>query len=204
MTPMTIQPTDKGEMRVRDEINSHGPDPFETQGLGRAALSAMAYPGRVLECQAHVAGLLHTFVPAGTRLHLDPAFQTEGMTLPGGARLVEPGNATVAAAPAARAATLLPDLPRGTLLHPEDGALLILAVVALSKSGEGPRYRVSRGAAGGRTRDLTLSGLPNGFIAARVTASAEYPLGVDILLVDETTGALVGLPRHVRLAQGEE
>lgn len=95
MTPMTIQLIDKGELRVRDEINPLGPDPFETQALGRAALTALAYPGRVLGCGATMSGLLRTFVPAGTRLHLDPAFETEGVAGPDGARPVGPERATV-------------------------------------------------------------------------------------------------------------
>lgn len=204
MTPMTIQLIDKGEIRVRDEINPLGPDPFETQALGRAALTALAYPGRVIGCDAALAGLLRTFVPASTRLHLDPAFEAAGVAGPDGARPVGPERATVAAAPAARAAIILPALPRGTLLHPEEGALLIVMVAGLAEAEGGPRYRVSRGAAGGRTRDLSVTGLPDGFVAARAAATADYPLGVDILLVDETTGRLAGLPRHVRLAHGEE
>jgi len=188
---------------MKDHFDPLGTDPFESQRLGRAAIAALAYPGRVMSCGAHVTGLLQTFVPAGTRLHLGAALRATGIAAPLTARPVVPETATVAAAEASEVPTLLPVLPRGTLLHPEEGALLILRVGAIDEEGVGPRYRVSRRAAGGRTRTLGIDGLPEGFAEARALACTAYPLGVDILLVDEARGALAGLPRHVQF-EGEE
>lgn len=188
---------------MKDHFDPLGPDPFETQRLGRATIAAFAHPGRVMTCRASMAGLLQTFVPAGTRLFLSDALRAQGIKAPQAARAAEAAAATVAAAPAAEALAILPLLPRGTLLHPEDGALLILAVAGIAETGAARRYRVTRGAAGGRTRPLCIDGLPEGFGAARAAANAAYPTGVDILLVDEARGLIAGLPRHVRL-EGEE
>ena len=50
-----------------------------------------------------------------------------------------------------------------------------------------------------RTRRLSVAGLSEGFITARAAVNGAYPMGVGILLVDEGSGTLAGLPRHSRL-----
>ncbi|MGX0904734.1 phosphonate C-P lyase system protein PhnH [Roseovarius sp. MBR-79] len=191
---------------MKDAVYSIGPDPFETQALARAAISAMAHPGRVLRCGATCAGLLRAFVPAGTRLYLGEGSGAAGFTPPVGARLVQaPGEAVIAAAQAEAGAVLIAALSRGTLHHPEDGALLLLAVTGLSDEpdADAPAFWVGRGAAGGRTRRFSVAGFGNDFIAARAAVNAAYPMGVDILLVDQGSGTVSGLPRHSRLDSRE-
>jgi phosphonate C-P lyase system protein PhnH len=187
---------------MKDAFDPIGPDPFETQRLARAAISAMAHPGRVLGCGATCAGLLRAFVPAGTRLYLGEGSSAAVFAPPVGARLVQtPGEAVIAAARGDAGAVLIGALSRGTLPHPEDGALLLLAVTGLTDAPDAgaPVFWIGRGAAGGRTRRLSVKGLAEGFIAARAAVNSAYPMGVDILLVDEGSGMLAGLPRHSRL-----
>jgi alpha-D-ribose 1-methylphosphonate 5-triphosphate synthase subunit PhnH len=81
----------------------------------------------------------------------------------------------------------------GTLEEPWRGATLILEVSRLSEGGEvlleGPGI-ASRSALG-------VEGLETGWLSLRAERCAEYPLGLDLILVDRD-GRLAALPRTCR------
>ena len=85
----------------------------------------------------------------------------------------------------------------GTLEEPHRGATLFLEVEELRIEGpllmEGPGIK-------GVTR-IGVEGLDATWLAARAERCAEYPLGLDLYLVDHA-GRLVGIPRTTRLRSG--
>ncbi|MDO5527945.1 MAG: phosphonate C-P lyase system protein PhnH [Paracoccus sp. (in: a-proteobacteria)] len=85
----------------------------------------------------------------------------------------------------------LPRLPAGSQLYPERGA----TIIAPATIGAGQRLRLSGPGIEG-TRDLALGGIAPALwdLRARICA---YPLGVELLLVDEAR--LVALPRSTRI-----
>jgi alpha-D-ribose 1-methylphosphonate 5-triphosphate synthase subunit PhnH len=87
-------------------------------------------------------------------------------------------------------------LRRGTLEHPERGATAIYAVEELSNVGTVSLKLTGPGVSGSRT--LGLEGLAATEAAAIREIRQDYPLGVDVYLVDGA-GRVAGLPRSTRL-----
>jgi alpha-D-ribose 1-methylphosphonate 5-triphosphate synthase subunit PhnH len=85
----------------------------------------------------------------------------------------------------------------GTLEEPHRGATLFIEVGTL---GEGGALRIEGPGVRGCVR-IGVEGLHPGWIDARAERCSEYPLGVDVYLVDGA-GRLVGLPRTARLTAG--
>jgi alpha-D-ribose 1-methylphosphonate 5-triphosphate synthase subunit PhnH len=83
----------------------------------------------------------------------------------------------------------------GTFLDPHRGATVVLEAGRLEEAGplrlEGP------GIDGSRTLGV---GMESGWVDERARRNAEYPLGLDLYLVD-AAGRLVGLPRTTRIAE---
>jgi alpha-D-ribose 1-methylphosphonate 5-triphosphate synthase subunit PhnH len=86
---------------------------------------------------------------------------------------------------------------RGTPEAPEDAALVARAAAAVA--GGPRRWRLS---GPGIANAVTLAprGLPASFVAARATAVAGYPAGIDVLLVTDD-GRVVGLPRTTTITE---
>ena len=84
----------------------------------------------------------------------------------------------------------------GTLDLPDLGATLVIRVSAL---GTGNLLHLSGPGIPG-TRDLAVTGLHDGWLAARTRWCADFPTGCDIVLADET-GAVV-LPRTTQILKG--
>jgi alpha-D-ribose 1-methylphosphonate 5-triphosphate synthase subunit PhnH len=82
----------------------------------------------------------------------------------------------------------------GTLESPEFGATLLVAVERL---GEGPMALEVSGPGVRGTRQLSLSGLNAAWVLRRAEWTAAFPLGVDMILMDERRVA--ALPRTARL-----
>jgi alpha-D-ribose 1-methylphosphonate 5-triphosphate synthase subunit PhnH len=91
----------------------------------------------------------------------------------------------------------LHDASIGTLEEPHRGATLFIEVEAL---GEGGDLRIEGPGVKGCVR-ICVEGLPPDWIEARAERCSEYPLGIDVYLVDGA-GRLVGLPRTARLTAG--
>ncbi|WP_282352251.1 phosphonate C-P lyase system protein PhnH [Haloferax volcanii] len=97
------------------------------------------------------------------------------------------------------------DANRGTLKEPSDGATIVYEVDALSEDTEemdaGLTLAISGPGVLG-TRTVAVDGLPASEIDAICDAQSPYPRGVDVYLT--TDDAVVGLPRSVDIAVGEE
>jgi alpha-D-ribose 1-methylphosphonate 5-triphosphate synthase subunit PhnH len=100
-------------------------------------------------------------------------------------------HAAFVAADGARAPDFSPSL--GSLESPERGATLVLTVAAL---GAGRRLRLSGPGIDGHAT-LAVAGLHPGWIEARAGWVAAFPLGVDMVLCDDTQFA--ALPRTAQI-----
>lgn len=89
---------------------------------------------------------------------------------------------------------MLGKLRTGDLEVPERGATAIVLVAAI---GEGDPY-VLRGPGVRDVLTVRITGLGEAALRARDAACEEYPLGIDLFLVD-AAGRLLGLPRTTRI-----
>lgn len=87
-------------------------------------------------------------------------------------------------------------LRRGELERPERGATAIYAVERLSNEASSTLTLSGPGVPG--ERGISVIGLPASEVGAIIENRADYPLGVDVYLVDEA-GWVAGLPRSTRL-----
>lgn len=196
----------------------------DTQATFRVLLDALARPGQVRRLPVPAAGapgnpwaaaMLLTLLDHETTLGLDlsglPADTARYLCARTSARTtrLEQADFVLAAAPSANPA-LPARLKRGALAYPDAAATLVLTVVSLDQDG----LPASNGrGSGAETLQLTLEGpgvpkghalqvrgLPRALVAARDEATREYPLGIDVYLVDEE-GRVVGLPRSTGVVQ---
>ncbi|KQX42066.1 hypothetical protein ASD04_18575 [Devosia sp. Root436] len=185
----------------------------QAQSSFRAIMDAFANPGTVQKF-AHLApahGLLQgelvstllTLSDQDTPIWLSGKLrQTPGMedfvAFHTGAPLVsETGHAVFAFA---GAADELPDLDRfnpGTQEYPDRSTTIVLAVTAFAGGDE----LVIRGPGIRDQRTISPIGLPRNFVAQWAANRALFPRGVDLLLV--AGGAVMGLPRSTRIAEGQ-
>lgn len=83
-------------------------------------------------------------------------------------------------------------MKRGTLDYPDDGASIVLQVESLTATG-GPSIALTGPGVKGEVV-LPLGELTTGFIAARNEVTQDYPLGIDVIVVDRS-GLVMALPR---------
>lgn len=182
----------------------------DTQRTFRVLLEAMARPGTVMQLPVAadgapvspwLAAVLVTLVDQDVSLAVTAFDGSDALE-----RFVRQRTAVGSAAldraefVVATATDLDPQLPwqlcHGTLEYPNDGATLLLLTSSLAQTSAG----------GGEVSELSLSGpgvppghrlclagLPAALFAAR-TEAAEYPCGIDLILVDPT-GRVAALPR---------
>jgi len=177
---------------------------FEAQAVFRLIMDAIARPGSVATIPADVAApgslgiaqaaLLLTLADADTPVWFGApvpelaawlAFHT-------GARLAaDPSSACFAfIGPGQR---LPQDLPLGTQDYPDRSATLVIEVETF---GRGEALRLMGPGINGRT-ELTVAGLPDGFLTLLADNRTLFPRGIDVVL---TAGRdLVALPRSTRL-----
>ncbi|WP_156811466.1 MULTISPECIES: phosphonate C-P lyase system protein PhnH [Cupriavidus] len=179
----------------------------DAQQVFRAALDAMAHPGRVqapaLACGAPqglgaaMAALLLTLADGDTPVWLPaqvPAAARDFLRFHCGCPLVDtPAAAAFVAVPAGFDAPALSACAQGDPAYPDRSATLLLEVAslqqgeALSLSGPGIAQRQA----------LQVEGLPPGLRAQWRANHARFPLGVDLML---TSGArFCALPRTTRM-----
>ncbi|RAI60537.1 phosphonate C-P lyase system protein PhnH [Roseicella frigidaeris] len=179
---------------------------LDAQACFRAALEAMARPGRVQRVAAPpeappplggaAAALLLTLADADTPVWLDAGPEAEAW-----ARFH--AGCPIAAAPGEAAFLLaagpmppLASLAAGSEEEPHRSATLILQVAALA---EGEGWRLS-GPGIEREHRLRVEGLPPGFAADWAANQARFPQGVDLFLC--AGDRLAALPRTTHLAAG--
>lgn len=179
-------------------------DPVEAaQQTFRAALDAMAHPGRIHAIDARsgqpaglspaMTALLLTLADADTPVWLPPAISLSArafLRFHCGCPLVDDlSRAAFVAVPAGHALPPLSACAQGDPAYPDRSATLLVEVQAL---GHGPRLTL-RGPGIDTTQSLFATGLPDGFANAWRANHARFPLGVDLLL---TSGArFCALPR---------
>ncbi len=187
----------------------HAPESFAwlpsaQQQVFRCLMTAFSYPGRVLPLSAVQATsekstlihILATLLDGEVGLADPDSLITPSDRLRLEAPSMLPEQAPFVVALAEFAPNFSPNL--GSLENPEFGATLILKVASLS-SGQtlnltGPGIQAQA--------KLTVQGLHPGWLAARTEWNCAFPMGVDLLLIDEAR--VVALPRTTRIQnQGE-
>ncbi|MGE8689814.1 MAG: phosphonate C-P lyase system protein PhnH [Achromobacter sp.] len=183
-------------------------DPVDdAQATFRAALNALAHPGRVYEITAG-SGVPAGLSPAMTALLLTLADVDTPLWLPDGVSadalaflrfhcgcpiVPSPSLARYAAVPAGFAAPALASCHPGDPAYPDQSTTLLIEVESLES---GPEAVLS--GPGIQTRQtLAAAGLPAGFWREWRINHQRFPLGVDVFL---THGRRIcGLPRSARL-----
>jgi alpha-D-ribose 1-methylphosphonate 5-triphosphate synthase subunit PhnH len=187
-----------------------------TQQTFRTVLDALSRPGTIRQLTAPP-----TFDPTGTpgnpwtiavllmmvdhevSLAVEPAEGAEALA----AFVRRRTRADVASSDAADvvvvdAAALDPGLPaairRGSLQYPDDSATLIVQLPTLDQHAPGGPRLVLVGPGIDGERELRLPGIPAAFFEARAEAVSRYPMGIDLVFVDDA-GRVVGLPRSTRV-----
>lgn len=154
------------------------PSVLETQRAYRGLLAAMAEPGTVQRLGGGVPLVLATLTDHEVIVATpsDPSVGTADF-------LVVTGGSSGGALLRAR---------RGTPLDPADGATAVYAVTAL---GAGPMSLSLAGPGVGLVpRVLSVTGLDPAEVALVQQTRADYPCGVDVVLVDDC-GQCAALPR---------
>jgi alpha-D-ribose 1-methylphosphonate 5-triphosphate synthase subunit PhnH len=181
---------------------------FDSQRAFRAAMEALATPGRIRPAGK---GLGNAPVPAAAAAmalaHCD--FETPVFLAP--ALAVRPAladylrfytDAVLVADPAAAAFALvdlgqdvldLAAFAQGTAAFPDRSTTIIAIASSLT---EGPGLTLS-GPGIARTTELMVTELPPDFVEQWRANRASFPLGVDIIFT--TSDAIVGLPRSTRI-----
>jgi alpha-D-ribose 1-methylphosphonate 5-triphosphate synthase subunit PhnH len=105
-------------------------------------------------------------------------------------------NAGFIIADGSRAPDFAPAL--GSLAEPEQGATIIVRVASLESSNDFPLMLEGPGIQD--TQALAVSGLNSQWLAERARWNRNFPMGVDLILVDDTQ--VVALPRTTRIRGG--
>lgn len=89
---------------------------------------------------------------------------------------------------------------RGTLAFPDTGATIIYVLPAVGETAPGvPATRLTLAGPGiATTQELDVSGLAPAEFAALAHANREYPMGVDVILLD-AAGRMACIPRSSRV-----
>ena len=175
---------------------------FDSQRVFRCVLQATAHPGKLFALPP--TGVAPWEAVALTLLDHEVSFCAVGGPMVSaqgriarltGSRAVplsEAGFALVAGGSGIEVS----GLQRGTLERPETGATAIFAIDRLSNAGPVTIKLFGPGVPGERT--LGVEGLSVEEIQEIRSSREDYPLGVDVYLVDEM-GQVAGLPRSTRL-----
>jgi alpha-D-ribose 1-methylphosphonate 5-triphosphate synthase subunit PhnH len=177
---------------------------FDSQATFRAALDALARPGRVVPLaplltppaplNPTAAALCLALADLDTPLWLDPAADSAAvrdyLRFHSGAPLVAGrADATFAVLAAPATAADFEGFAPGTPEYPDRSATLIVQVAGFAEAGgvtlSGPGIESHRG--------LAVDGLPEGFWTWARANHAGYPLGVDVLFA--APDRVAGLPR---------
>ena len=189
------------------------PEPArQAQSSFRAIMDALANSGTITKfadmASAHgpltgeLVSALLTLSDQDTPIWLsDELRQTPGVegfvAFHTGAPIVsETGHAVFAFVGAARELPPLDTFNLGTQEYPDRSTTIVLGVSAFEGGGE----LVIRGPGIKDHGHISPLGLPTGFVAQWAANRELFPRGVDLLLVGD--GAVMGLPRSTRIAEG--
>lgn len=187
---------------------------FGSQETFRLLLDAMSRPGKVVSLPASPLNLPAPW-PTGLGLVALTLLDHEVTHCATGAgaealqEYLQYNTSSPAAEPAAAAylfahgndpglAACLAELKTGTLEAPHEGATLVVAVSELSPvAGRSQLLLTLSGPGVPGERLISVAGLSTGVLVARAAAATEYPLGIDVVLIDQN-GRLACLPRTTR------
>ncbi|WP_273785303.1 phosphonate C-P lyase system protein PhnH [Brucella intermedia] len=182
----------------------------DAQSVFHAVMHAMANPGRIYPLAAaatppqpltpELGVIAATLLDHDATVWCDAAIAanqnaTAWLTFHTGAPRVEKADAAQFAL--VSDVSLLPslaDFSQGNAEFPDRSTTIVLAVASL-KSGQG---FVLKGPGIDGERSLHVDGLPQDFIQQWRENGAQYPLGVDLVLVCD--GAVAALPRTTRIS----
>ena len=176
---------------------------FDSQRVFRCLLQAAAQPGRLFTLPPFACGGIEA--TARTLLDHEVTFRTLGERAPDverhlsqftGARVAPIEEVDFALVSGGDTDGMVLKLKRGTLERPEWGATAIYAVEELSNSDTLSLELSGPGIPG--TRTLSIEGLAAAEAEAIRETRQEYPLGIDVYLID-AAGRVAGLPRSTRL-----
>lgn len=185
-------------------------DPVEgAQETFRAALQALAHPGRIFDVDADcgipqglssaMTALLLTLIDGDTPLWLPPGIDPpvrQFLRFHCGCPLVDQvADARYLAIPAGMAAPSLDACQQGDPAYPDQSATLILEVASLR---EGEALKLA-GPGIATTQALSITGAPPDFWAQWRANHRHFPLGVDVLFTCDQQ--LCGLPRTTHVEQ---
>ena len=185
---------------------------LQSQSAFRAIMDALANPGTVQKLvtppairssiSAELAGILLTLADHDTSIWLDDALRADAAVLDfvkfhTSAPVVrEPGRAVFAFAAGAEHLPRFDQFNLGTQEYPDRSTTIVLAVPALT----GGETLVTRGPGIKDHGHISPLGLPDDFAAQWAANRELFPRGIDLLLVAD--GAVMGLPRSTRIAEG--
>lgn len=176
---------------------------FDSQRVFRCLLQAAASPGRLFALPPAGVEALESL--ALTLLDHEVTFRMAGEGMDGaeerlsrmtGARTVTVSEADFVLISGGDSDGVISRLKRGTLERPEIGATAIYVVKELSNRGPLTLRLEGPGISGERA--LGVEGLPAAEITAIQESRSDYPLGVDVYLVDAAE-RLAALPRSARM-----
>ncbi|MFD6856163.1 phosphonate C-P lyase system protein PhnH [Rhodococcus sp. NPDC060086] len=194
---MTIAATDK--------VMGVGLDPVVAQQVYRAMLHAFSRPGlrQTLPSTDFPPALLPALALADLETCVavleDDSDWNEVLTVATGAPVAALGEAKYVIALRPVTADEILSAARGTALTPESAATVICSVPSLD--GGTPAELTGPGVDG--TETIAPQGFDHVLRNARDEATAEFPGGIDILLVADD-GTVVGLSRTTRMSTAQE
>ncbi|MET4026413.1 alpha-D-ribose 1-methylphosphonate 5-triphosphate synthase subunit PhnH [Marinobacter sp. MBR-99] len=183
------------------ELNNSVWSPLYQQRAFRALMTAFSFPGRrqllppctdALGPTCVVAVLCDNEITLADPEQLIPPADIRRL----GIREAGTESAGFVVADGRHAPTFAPTL--GTLAEPEQGATVIVRVASLENASEFPL--MLRGPGIENTCYLAVEGLHSGWLAARHRWNRSFPMGVDLILVDDNQ--VVALPRTTQISGG--
>jgi alpha-D-ribose 1-methylphosphonate 5-triphosphate synthase subunit PhnH len=185
---------------------------MQSQTAFRAIMDALANPGTLQKLVApgaitssitpELASTLLTLGDHDTSIWLDDRLRSDNAVLEfisfhTGAPVVrEPGRAAFAFAGGAEHLPRFDQFSLGTQEYPDRSTTIVLAVEALA----GGDTLITRGPGIKDHGHISPVGLPGDFVAQWSANRELFPRGIDLLLVAD--GAVMGLPRSTRIAEG--
>jgi alpha-D-ribose 1-methylphosphonate 5-triphosphate synthase subunit PhnH len=185
---------------------------FQSQAVFRAAMDAMAHPGRIVPVAPNCAppaplspmagALALTLMDQDTPLWLDKSLREpeveEWLSFQTGAMSVDyPADAAFALIGDTEKLLSLENFAQGTQDYPDRSTTIICQVPDLAYG-----RRLVLSGPGIETRQIVApSGLSEFFVIQWQANMSRFPRGVDVLLV--APDAIVGLPRTVRISTEE-
>jgi alpha-D-ribose 1-methylphosphonate 5-triphosphate synthase subunit PhnH len=185
---------------------------LDGQRAFRAAMDALSRPGVVRPCGLGLgegaplapaaAALVLALCDFETTLHLAPSLAAQAgmadyLRFHTDARIVaDPSQAAFALLDLAADRLDLASFAQGVAAYPDRSTTMI---ALCSRVTAGPALAIA-GPGVATVATLRVAGLPPDFPAQWAANRARFPLGVDLIFADQ--GAIVGLPRAMRLLEG--